>query len=401
MNVVKKRNKNKWILPKNNKSIERHQLYVSFVVNFASKNNRYPTIDEYIAGIVSFLVEAGSNKKGAATAKYHQLYQPVFFSMLKIVNDLVVPTEIGLAFMSDIQLIYLSTTLFWLMNNATFATGTTSTSTAFDAVRPVKILFDNLNKYGSVSFSDLNTKFHTKNQIIDLVSEDSLSGFTPQWTYIIYMLKEAGLISTTESISNINLKNKNYNPNGMIKATEVFYDQYANNQSKIAQMITDVKNEDIVIEAKAINEDERYFEFLRSKDNKIESQILVNKTVRDASAQAAYRNMLIERDKSCKVCGIENKFVLRASHIKPYSTCNEQESFDVNNGLLLCTMHDALFDKGLITFTEGKLTFSPLLTKQDLEIIKLLSIKEKINIPNKEISYYLEFHKENIFKSKK
>lgn len=47
-------------------------------------------------------------------------------------------------------------------------------------------------------------------------------------------------------------------------------------------------------------------------------------------------------------CGVSDEHFLIDSHIKPWSQSNNQEWLDVNNGLLLCPNHDALFDKGII-----------------------------------------------------
>ena len=55
--------------------------------------------------------------------------------------------------------------------------------------------------------------------------------------------------------------------------------------------------------------------------------------------------------------------MLIGSHIKEWSASSE---LDVNNGLLLCAHHDALFDKHLISFDNAnKLIVSPTLTEQE------------------------------------
>ncbi|ARQ98052.1 HNH endonuclease signature motif containing protein [Campylobacter lanienae] len=60
--------------------------------------------------------------------------------------------------------------------------------------------------------------------------------------------------------------------------------------------------------------------------------------------------------------------LFRASHIVSYAEANENEKFDINNGILLCANADALFDKHLISVDENKnLCFSFLL---DDEILK-------------------------------
>ena len=40
------------------------------------------------------------------------------------------------------------------------------------------------------------------------------------------------------------------------------------------------------------------------------------------------------------------------SHIKPWAKSNKFEKLDSENVFLLCSIHDALFDKGLISFSD-------------------------------------------------
>ena len=42
-----------------------------------------------------------------------------------------------------------------------------------------------------------------------------------------------------------------------------------------------------------------------------------------------------------------------ASHIVPWSESTEEERLDVNNGILLSPLYDALFDKHLISFADN------------------------------------------------
>lgn len=87
---------------------------------------------------------------------------------------------------------------------------------------------------------------------------------------------------------------------------------------------------------------------LSEKDAYIESII----NVRNNSIQKVFRNNLImEFNQKCTLCNINNKDLLIASHMLPYSKCsNKKDMINHNNGLLLCPMHDALFDKNYISF---------------------------------------------------
>jgi hypothetical protein len=54
----------------------------------------------------------------------------------------------------------------------------------------------------------------------------------------------------------------------------------------------------------------------------------------------------------CPLTGITEPALLRASHIVPWSDCNDEQRLDVHNGLLLSALWDAAFDKGLISFSD-------------------------------------------------
>ncbi|MBH8609427.1 HNH endonuclease [Thermoactinomyces sp. CICC 10521] len=111
-----------------------------------------------------------------------------------------------------------------------------------------------------------------------------------------------------------------------------------------------------------------------------------------------FKKRLKELDCSCKICGLKEEALLIASHIKPWSQSSSKERLDVFNGFLLCPSHDALFDKGYISFDDdGKILISKLL---NVESYKLLNIntETKINIL-KGHKRYLHWHRMNVFKS--
>lgn len=88
--------------------------------------------------------------------------------------------------------------------------------------------------------------------------------------------------------------------------------------------------------------------------------------------------------------------ILVPSHIKPIKVSTEDESFDVNNGLLLPKQAEELFGQGYFTFNEdGTLDVSSLLGEgmhQYLSHAKLN--KQCINEKRKD---YLEFHRKQIY----
>jgi putative restriction endonuclease len=68
----------------------------------------------------------------------------------------------------------------------------------------------------------------------------------------------------------------------------------------------------------------------------------------------------------CCVTGLDVAELLRASHIKPWASCeSDDERLDVFNGLLLSPTMDALFDAGLMTIGEdGSVMLSRLLSAE-------------------------------------
>ncbi|MCW3125291.1 MAG: endonuclease [Bacteroidetes bacterium] len=66
--------------------------------------------------------------------------------------------------------------------------------------------------------------------------------------------------------------------------------------------------------------------------------------------QRIFRQALLKAYKySCAMCGFSFPEALEACHIIPYSECGPAQKLDIKNGLLLCSTHHKLFDKGYIT----------------------------------------------------
>jgi hypothetical protein len=69
--------------------------------------------------------------------------------------------------------------------------------------------------------------------------------------------------------------------------------------------------------------------------------------------QDVFRAALLDYwDSRCPLTGITDPALLRASHIIPWSDCNDEERLDVHNGLLLSALWDAAFDQGLVSFAD-------------------------------------------------
>ncbi|MBH1674515.1 HNH endonuclease [Stenotrophomonas maltophilia] len=59
--------------------------------------------------------------------------------------------------------------------------------------------------------------------------------------------------------------------------------------------------------------------------------------------QCLFRERLIGIEKGCRLTGIEDLRILRASHIKPWAHSTHSERVDGENGLLLAPHADMLF----------------------------------------------------------
>lgn len=136
---------------------------------------------------------------------------------------------------------------------------------------------------------------------------------------------------------------------------------------------------------------------------KIEDNLIgVNETeklslIKSRIGQSKYKSRLILKYKKCVLCEINIPELLVASHIKPWSESNNNEKLDLNNGLLLCSLHDKLFDLGFISFdTFGKIIISNQIDEFLYEELKLYKNKN-IDV-NGNMKKYLVWHKENKLK---
>jgi len=115
---------------------------------------------------------------------------------------------------------------------------------------------------------------------------------------------------------------------------------------------------------------------------------------------AVFSRWLMKNDDGkCRLCQLAIKRLLVASHIKPWAACKDHPKDRINpaNGLLLCCAHDALFDKGYISFDEnGSIMISSLLND---EARKQLNVSTNMDITIKDgNNYFLEYHRKKIFK---
>lgn len=102
----------------------------------------------------------------------------------------------------------------------------------------------------------------------------------------------------------------------------------------------------------------------------------------------------------CAVTGLDVVEVLRASHIKPWADCeNDAERLDVFNGLLLAPHLDALFDRGLVTFSdEGQLLRSPQLSDRQWALLGIGGVEARADSLADGHRKYLVWHRARVFR---
>jgi hypothetical protein len=117
--------------------------------------------------------------------------------------------------------------------------------------------------------------------------------------------------------------------------------------------------------------------------------------------QGLFRNRLLLVENRCRVTGIDDLRFLRASHIKPWARCETgDERVDGNNGLLLATHIDHLFDQGWISFkNDGSLIVSDLLPKSVIQAMPL-AMELPIRPFNTDQRSYLHFHRFNVLRKR-
>jgi putative restriction endonuclease len=105
----------------------------------------------------------------------------------------------------------------------------------------------------------------------------------------------------------------------------------------------------------------------------------------------------------CSFCDLEQKELLVAGHIIPWSA-NEDLRADPRNGICLCALHDKAFDRGLLAIAEdfsilvsGRIDRS---TSNDLTQIGLINLEgKKMNLAERFQAFdsSLAYHREKIF----
>ncbi len=112
--------------------------------------------------------------------------------------------------------------------------------------------------------------------------------------------------------------------------------------------------------------------------------------------QGLFRERLLSMWGQCCITGCDHVSILRASHIKPWRDSTNEERLDAFNGLLLSPTFDALFDKGLISFTDsGEMLIAETLSEQSRGALGCDN-RQKVALRAEHVQY-ISWHRSNIF----
>lgn len=163
------------------------------------------------------------------------------------------------------------------------------------------------------------------------------------------------------------------------------------NQKDVANVIQEEKR---TKEIRRVKENKKIIEEIENPENKeTEKQALIKIRL----GHSKLRERVLESKKECDICGLNHPKLLVASHIKVWAQSDNEEKLDEENILLLCSMHDALFDKGLISFDDnGKILISSSFSENN-QALSNVNEDSSINIVSEKQKEYLKWHRENIF----
>ena len=113
--------------------------------------------------------------------------------------------------------------------------------------------------------------------------------------------------------------------------------------------------------------------------------------------QGVFRTNLELSEHSCRITGALDRRHLWATHIKPWSECDDAEKLDGSNGLLMSPHIAHLFERGYISFLDD----GDLLVSQELNPVVLDNwhIRLPLNVGEfrPEQCYFLGYHRREVF----
>ncbi len=122
--------------------------------------------------------------------------------------------------------------------------------------------------------------------------------------------------------------------------------------------------------------------------------------VKARRGQGTFRENVAGIERECRITRVSNPAYLIASHIKPWRHASNAERLSAHNGLMLAPQADYLFDRGFISFSDGKVLISEVADERSL--LKLGVDPEhppEVGSFSRDQERFLEFHRAEIFRS--
>lgn len=122
--------------------------------------------------------------------------------------------------------------------------------------------------------------------------------------------------------------------------------------------------------------------------------------IRARRGQGVFREKVAGIERTCRITGVSNSAYLIASHIKPWRHASNAERLSRFNGLMLAPQADFLFDRGFISFGNGRLLISDV--AHEASLIKLGIDPDhppEVGTFTREQESFLVFHRGEIFRS--
>ena len=135
-------------------------------------------------------------------------------------------------------------------------------------------------------------------------------------------------------------------------------------------------------------------------------QLLTDKRIRSETTRQALINARLGQGQFradlegrwngvCAITGCGISAILRASHIKPWSKCSNQDRLNPANGILLAAHIDALFDCGLLSFADDG---AMLVSAQIADELKQFNLPNRLRRePTKAEKSFLVYHRRYVF----
>jgi len=139
-----------------------------------------------------------------------------------------------------------------------------------------------------------------------------------------------------------------------------------------------------------------------NRDNNFINKItLVLKETRPC--QNVFKNKLVKKFNCCPISKMNNK-ICEAAHILPFSICNDEQKYDINNGILLSSNLHKAYDKGYFIIDEItckiKINYN-ILKKDNINNLDEIDLLDKNNyyieaLDTIECKKYLKMHNKHI-----